>query len=201
MSSTKPAIPMRSRRPSSMPALTRRRLKHVALANTLLACLAALPASASGAPRYSTVLSEDAHAVTYNTCEQDASGECTSHELVCAEEGLSFRVLGTGERGRDTRAMAKTLIMAQWGEAKVRVHLAGKAKVDVPIGSVQVELNELNADWDLTLKSYEDEPFFEALTQKSVRGATVEIGGRSLPLASSAADEANLLALKKACEM
>ena len=68
------------------------------------------------------------------------------------------------------------------------------------IGSVQVELNELNADWDLTLKSYEDDRFFEALTERSVRGATIEIGGRSLPLAPGAADAANLLALKKGCQ-
>ena len=182
-----------------MRPLAENRLKPVVLAHILLACLAGLPALAGEAVRYSAVLSEDDRRITYNSCGEDASGECASHALFCGPDGFNLVLPGTGEEGRDTRSLAQALIMAPWGEARLRFHLAGGSQVEVPIASVQVELNEMNADWDVTLKSYEASQFFEALNRKSVRGAAVEIAGRSLPLAPRAADETKLLAFKKAC--
>jgi hypothetical protein len=173
----------------------------VGLVGLSLACSGARAAD----PLYSVLdMSAENPRLAFAHCpEDDAWQECVSHYLECKREPphqLFFVVWGEERGGPDVRKIAKLLLDTPWGQTSFALLPTGQTKTDMLIHALEVTTSELNGDWNLTLKTYDSEPFFEAAGGSSADGAEVDVAGVRFSLTPHAGDHKKLLAFLKACQ-
>lgn len=129
--------------------------------------------------------------------------ECVSHYLECRREPnrpLLFVIWGNQESGPDVRRIAKSLLDAPWYQASFTLLPGGgQTKADLQVYTMEVALSELNADWDLTLKTYDSRPLLEAISRSTADGGEIDVAGVRFNLTPHAGDHKKLLAFAKAC--
>jgi hypothetical protein len=173
----------------------------VGLVGLSLACSGARAAD----PLYSVLdMSAENPRLTFAHCPEDDSWqECVSHYLECKRESpqqLFFVIWGEERRGPDARKIAKSLLDTPWGQTSFTLLPAGQSKTDMLIYALEVTTSELNGDWDLTLKTYDSKPFFEAVGGSNADGAKIEVAGVQFSLTPHAGDHKKLLDFAKACQ-
>lgn len=173
---------------------------------TLMIGAAASPASAQ-AGKISILPGDNPKVIAYTPCEPtEEAGECISHLLSCETDesygsGLELTVVGQGEGpgGKpDIPAMASKLIEGRYGDAKLRFTVGGNP-AEVTTHYVMVTSNELNGDWDLTVRTMDPGGLLDVLTPESSAKVTADMGGYEVQLAASATDGEALMKFKKAC--
>lgn len=176
-------------------------------AQTTVAFLAVLAAAspAAAAEKENAFLSDDGKTLAYAPCSEEEAAECVSHSIDCRGDGafgngLAIGIIGDEEGGGPSvRQLAKALIDKPWGEAKVIARL-GPVSVDLAVQAVTVNTDEMNADWDLTLHSYDQTVLFEALTPDRAADVTLDVAGHTLTLSADKQTAEKLMKFKQACE-
>jgi hypothetical protein len=174
----------------------------MALLPVAVLAAAPFPSTAQGAKLHS-ILSDDGKGIAYTPCSPEEASECIAHDISCrgnAEfgDGFSIALMGAGN-DPDVRKLAAALLGRDYGKALVVVTLGDGTRIELPVQIVTVSTNEMNADWDLSLFTYDQAKFFEALTEKTAKGVSADIEGYKVVLSDDKLSAANLLKLRKAC--
>lgn len=170
------------------------------LAYAILIVAPAMLATGSAATeeRLTSHLSEDGKTISYSPCGEEEFAECVTHTMDCRDGRLSLTALGIiGPDGPDIAGMAKTLIGQPFGDAQAHF-IIGPTTVDLPINAIAVSTNEMNGDWDLTLRFADDGKLLNKL-DGSTTSLKAEVAGVALTLAATPGDAEKLAALKKSC--
>lgn len=180
----------------------RHRLPAGLLAMTLL-----LPAGlcAARADTISAMPDEDGKTIAYTPCQpgEDAA-ECIVYMITCQPNGvfgtgLELSVVGQGSAEQpDILAIARAFLDKPYGEKKLGFTVGGKI-VEIPVSAVIVSANELNGDWDVSIRSMDDGAFYGALNDGSSTMVSVAAGGFTARLADNKSEGKALMAFKKAC--
>lgn len=168
---------------------------------TILAMTSAV-APAQGTKLHS-ILSDDGKDIAYTPCDPEEATECIAHDISCrgSEEfgdGLAITLMGAGN-DPDARKLASALLARDYGKAVVGLTLGDGARVELPVQVITVSTNDMNADWDLWLFTYDQSNFFNALNDKTAANVWADIEGYKVVLSDDAASAANLLKFGKAC--
>jgi hypothetical protein len=179
-----------------------------------LLALAAAAAALFAAPAFAqsekiTMMPDgDPKTVAYSHCPpSEESGECLAYLLSCEPseaygDGLELMVIGQGGgKGSkpDITAMARTLLGGKsYGEAKLNFTIGG-APVEVPAHFVLVTSNEMNGDWDLTVRTMDPGVFLDVLSIGAAEQITADVGGYPVQLANGEEDAKVLMKFKEAC--
>lgn len=171
------------------------------------ASIMAGPALAQG-ETISMLPGDDPKVIAYAPCEpSEEAGECISHVLSCTSnelygDGLELMVIGQGGgpgSQPDTVAMARALLdNKRYGEAKLRF-MVGGAPAEVTAHFVLLTGNELNGDWDLTVRTMDQGGLLDVLTIGAAAQITADVGGFQVQLANSEADAEVIMKFKQAC--
>jgi hypothetical protein len=181
-------------------------------AATMVAAMFALALSGATASAQTdpmrAVASESGKTIFYTTCEGEDFAECIDYSLDCESEAgaaapgeLSLMISGFEEENgtANTRNIMNSVSGKPFDDVSARFVLTGGKAVDLPVISLSLMSNEMNAAWDLTVELYRAASLFEALDTASSEDVKVELGGESVDLVPQKGDGAKLLALKAAC--
>jgi hypothetical protein len=174
-----------------------------------MACLTAavLAMTPTAAPaqdaKLHSILADDGKDIAYTPCDPEEAAECIAHVISCrgSEEfgdGFAITLMGAQDNP-DARKLASALLARDYGKALVVVSLGDGTRVDLPVQIITVSTNEMNADWDLWLFTYDQSNFFSALTDKTAADVRADIAGYRVVLSDDEASAANLLKFGKAC--
>lgn len=172
-----------------------------------LLAAALLAATGSGAARADTISAmpdEDNRTIAYTPCDPgEEASECLVYMITCQPNevygtGLELTVIGQGGGEQpDIQAIARTFDKP-YGEQQLAFSIGGRS-VAIPVSAVILSANELNGDWDLSIRSMDEGAFYEALTDASSASVSAALGGFTAQLADTKAEGAALMAFKKAC--
>ncbi len=178
------------------------RLAAGALSMTLFG---AIGASGAHADTISAMPDEDGKTIFYTPCTpgEDAS-ECLVYMITCQPNevygtGLELTVISQGDGEQpDVQPLARAFLVKPYGEQRLAFTIGGKT-VEIPVSAVIVAGNELNGGWDLSLRSMDPGPFYDALNDGSAGKVSADVGGFTAQLSDNKAEGAALMKLKKAC--
>jgi len=137
--------------------------------------------------------------LTFSPCQEDELAECVAHVLTCRESDSWSDVEFTIIYG-DVEKIVTALVVGTAGTANADLILKGRAdSVPLQIPSIQIDSNELDVAWMMTLSVGNSEDIFEAITAASAEGAKLIVGGESFTLAPQAGDGSKLVKFKEAC--
>lgn len=170
------------------------------------ALIVAGPALAQG-EKISMLPGDDPKVIAYAPCApSEEAGECISHVLSCTSndrygDGLELMVIGQGGgpgTQPDIPAMARNLLDKRYGHAKLRL-MVGGAPIEMTAHYVLLTSNELNGDWDLTVRTMDQGGLLDVLTIGAAEQITADMGGFQVQLANSEADAKVIMKFKEAC--
>jgi hypothetical protein len=171
---------------------------------TGLVCGPALVPALAAGDAMNAMLSEDGKTLRFTPCAEDDAAECLAYALDCRGDGefgggLRILVMGNEQEGPNVRTMAKALLDGPFGETRVRFSLAGGGSVELGVSAMTVNEDEMNADWDLSLHSYDQNALFDALTAETAAAVTLTIAGETLTFPTDAKARERILGFKTAC--
>ena len=135
--------------------------------------------------------------LTFSPCTGEEVAECVSYNLSC--DPAQSPPLQVGILTGPVENMAIALIKASEG---LYAHIGisgGPAKVDVPMSTIHVDTNEMDGGWMLTVGTYDEEAFLDALPAGKGEGAAMTVGGETFQLSPQKGDGAKLVQWRDAC--
>ena len=136
--------------------------------------------------------------LTFSPCTGEEVAECVSYNLSC--DPAQSPPLQVGILTGPVENMAIALIKASEG---LYAHIGisgGSAKVDVPMSTIHVDTNEMDGGWMLTVGTYDEEAFLDALPAGDGEGVTMTVGGETFQLSPQKGDGAKLVQWRDACK-
>ena len=136
--------------------------------------------------------------LTFSPCTGEEVAECVSYSLSC--DPAQTPPLQVGVLTGPVEKMAIALIKASEG---IYAHVGfsgGSTKVDAPMSTIRVDTNEMDGGWMLTVGTYDEEAFRNALPAGDGEGATMTVGGETFQLSPQKGDGAKLVQWRDACK-
>jgi len=169
------------------------------LALTLAIGLLGAPTFGADTELFSALTIEPDYAyLAVTPCTGAEVDECVWHSLTCRKGSASF--VDIDVIAGPIEGIASSMVTRTQGEAYAEVRLSkGATKVELRVGSIHLDTNELDGGWILGVGVPDPAPLFDALTPGSAEGSSILLGGHDLVLAPNKGDGAKLVAWKDAC--